>query len=88
MVEAFGGTLTITGSLTNASGGIIAAGSGAKVLVSSGLASNAGQIQLAGGTFDNNGAALTNAVLAALLIASGITLTRWARARRRALSPR
>ena len=33
-------------------------------------------------------AALTNAVLAALLIASGITLTRWARARRRALSHR
>ena len=33
-------------------------------------------------------AALTNAVLAALLIASGVTLTRWARARRRALSHR
>ena len=64
MVEAIGGTLTMAGSLTNASGGtnasvgIIAAGSGAKVLVSSGLASNAGQIQLSGGTFDNNGAVL------------------------------
>lgn len=58
-VEASGGTLTLAGALTNT--GLLTANGGAKLLVTQGLASNAAVIQLAGGTFDNNGVALTNA---------------------------
>ena len=60
VIEAQGGTLTLAGQIVGANGGILAAGSGAKLLISQGLARNAGQIQLAGGTFDNNGQALVN----------------------------
>ena len=57
-VEAIGGTLTI-GNLSSNSG-LIAASTGNKVLVTNGLASNAGIINLTGGTFDNNGRAIDN----------------------------
>lgn len=60
VIEAQGGTLTLAGQIVGANSGILAAGSGAKLLISQGLARNAGQIQLAGGTFDNNGQALVN----------------------------
>jgi fibronectin-binding autotransporter adhesin len=58
-IEAVGGTLIFSGAVNNA--GTIAATTGNKVLVSAGLASNSGLINLTGGTFDNNGVALTNA---------------------------
>jgi len=60
LLQALGGTLTFAGALANTGSGVIAAGSGAKVLVVAGLARNEAQIQLDGGTFDNNGAALHN----------------------------
>ena len=60
VIEAQGGTLTLAGQMVGANGGILTAGSGAKLLFSQGLARNAGQIQLAGGTFDNSGRALVN----------------------------
>ncbi len=59
-VEAIGGTLTFGGSVNNSANGLMAALSGAKILVSSGLANSAGIISLSGGTFDNNGRALNN----------------------------
>ena len=59
-IEAIGGTLGINGALTNPAGGAIFSGTGAKVLVSQGLAANAGLINLSGGTFDNNNKPLTN----------------------------
>jgi hypothetical protein len=58
-VRAAAGVLTINGKLTN--NGVLAADAGATLLVNAGLGSNAGQVQLAGGTLDNHGAALTNA---------------------------
>ncbi|RZI59459.1 MAG: PEP-CTERM sorting domain-containing protein [Rubrivivax sp.] len=60
VIEAQGGTLTLAGQIVGPNGGMLVAGSGAKLLISQGLARNAGQIQLAGGTFDNNGQALVN----------------------------
>ena len=59
-LEAIGGTLSINGALINESNGQILAGAGGKVLVSKGLSSNNGLINLTGGTFDNNGYGLTN----------------------------
>jgi hypothetical protein len=59
-IEAIGGTLNLGGSLTNSAGGLIAASGGNKILVTQGLATNAGTINLTGGTFDNNGHALNN----------------------------
>lgn len=60
-LEAIGGTLSFsaTGN-TNTASGTLAAGAGGKLLMMQGLASNAGLIQLDGGTFDNGGAALAN----------------------------
>lgn len=58
-VEARGGSLWINGSLTN--GGRLRSASGSELVVGAGLASNAGTIELAGGSFDNNGFALGNA---------------------------
>ncbi|MCV2370777.1 beta strand repeat-containing protein [Roseateles oligotrophus] len=60
VIEAQGGTLTLAGRIVSPNGGILAAGSGAKLLISRGLFNNAGQIQLAGGTLDNNGLSLIN----------------------------
>ncbi len=59
-IEALGGTLALGGSVTNAVGGTLAASTGNKLVFSAGLSSNAGIISLTGGTFDNNGHALTN----------------------------
>ena len=59
-VEAVGGSLVLGGKLTNTVDGLIAAGTGSKVLVTQGLVANAGTISLTGGTFDNNGKALAN----------------------------
>ncbi|MCV2363296.1 FxDxF family PEP-CTERM protein [Paucibacter sp. DJ1R-11] len=61
-IEAQGGTLTVAGQIVGSNRGILAAGDGGKLLISQGLASNAGQIQLSGGTLDNNGRALVNEV--------------------------
>ena len=60
IVEAIGGTLAVNGTLTNPASGQIFAGTGGKVLVSQGLATNAGLINVSGGTFDNNNHVLTN----------------------------
>jgi hypothetical protein len=59
-VEAIGGTLTLSGAVGNGAAGLMASGTGTKLLVSGGLAINQGTINLAGGTFDNNNHALTN----------------------------
>ena len=56
-VEAIGGTLVLAGG-DNQAGGLITAGAGGKLVVTSGLAGNAGVINLNGGAFDNNGHAL------------------------------
>lgn len=60
VIEAQGGTLTLAGRIVSPNGGTLIAGSGAKLLISQGLASNAGQIQLSGGTLDNNGKVMVN----------------------------
>ncbi len=60
VIEAIGGSLVLGGAVSNTVGGTIAAGTGGKVVVSGGLGSNAGLINLTGGTFDNNNRALTN----------------------------
>jgi len=65
-LEAQGGTLTVAGQIVGSNRGILAAGDGGKLLISQGLASNAGQIQLSGGTVDNNGRALVNEVGASI----------------------
>lgn len=65
-IEAQGGTLTVAGQIVGSNRGILAAGDGGKLLISQGLASNAGQIQLSGGTLDNNGRALVNEVGASI----------------------
>jgi hypothetical protein len=59
-IQAVSGTLSLSGALTNGSGGTLSTLSGAKLLVSSGLATNGGTIQLSGGTYDNGGAAMSN----------------------------
>jgi hypothetical protein len=59
-IQAVGGTLVIGGSLTNPPTGTLSATPGSKLLVASGLSTNAGLISLTGGTFDNGGSALTN----------------------------
>lgn len=58
-IEAQGGTLWLGGALTNS--GRLRAGSGGALVLASGLASNSGTIELAGGSVDNNGQALGNA---------------------------
>jgi hypothetical protein len=59
-VEAVGGTLTLAGTLSNTAGGTLTAAVNNKLLVPAGLATNAGSVALAGGTFDNGGHALQN----------------------------
>jgi hypothetical protein len=63
-ISATGGTLDLTGIVTNGPGGLISATAGqtgtAEVLVGQGLATNAGVISLAGGEFNNNNHALNN----------------------------
>ena len=60
VIEAIGGSLALGGTLTNPAGGTLASGTGSKIVVSAGLAANAGVISLTGGTFDNNNHALVN----------------------------
>ncbi len=62
-IESIEGTLTLSGSLQNAAGGLLAVDSGSKLFVSSGLAANLGTINLTGGVFDNNGFALSNSAV-------------------------
>jgi hypothetical protein len=59
-IQPIGGTLNITGALTNSASGLLATTTGDNLLISSGLATNAGTISLTGGTFDNDGQPLTN----------------------------
>lgn len=60
IIEAIGGTLNLGGTVCNNAAGLMTAASGGKILVSNGLFSNTGQINLNGGTFDNNGRAMTS----------------------------
>jgi hypothetical protein len=59
-IEALGGTLALGGPVQNPAGGLIRVSVGNKLLVSTGLAANAGIISLTGGTFDNNNHPLNN----------------------------
>jgi fibronectin-binding autotransporter adhesin len=59
-IQAVSGTLGLTGALSNSGTGVISALTGARLLVSSGVATNAGTIQLAGGTYDNGGQIMSN----------------------------
>ena len=58
-IEAVGGTLNVAAA-NNTNAGLLAASTGNKLLFSSGLSTNAGTINLAGGTFDNGGHPLNN----------------------------
>ena len=61
-LEAISGTLSFSAAAnTNTAAGIVVAGAGGKLLMTQGLATNAGLIQLDGGTYDNGGAAMANA---------------------------
>ena len=59
IISAKGGTLSLSTALSNS--GTLTAGRDATLLLLAGMAPNAGKVQLAGGTFDTNGNALTNA---------------------------
>ncbi|MBK8018419.1 MAG: hypothetical protein IPK20_17975 [Betaproteobacteria bacterium] len=60
-LEAIVGTLSFSAlSNTNTATGTLVAGTGGKLLMTQGLATNAGLIQLGGGTYDNAGAAMAN----------------------------
>ena len=59
-IESTGGTLSLGGPLTNPAGGLLAVDAGSKMFITSGLATNAGIINLTGGTYDNSGHALNN----------------------------
>ena len=61
-IEATGGTLVLTGAVTNSSTGVISAPVNDKVLMqgAANFPANAGNISLTGGEFSNGGAALTN----------------------------
>lgn len=55
-----GGTLILSGTVTNNAAATISIDAGSKVVVVNGLVPNTGVISLTGGTFDNNGHAMTN----------------------------
>ena len=59
-LKPLGGTLTLSGTLTNPGGASLYASTGNKILVTAGLATNAGVISLTGGAFDNNNHPLDN----------------------------
>jgi uncharacterized membrane protein len=59
-VEAIGGTLNLSGTVLNNPNGLLAALSGGKIVISSGLANNAGLISLSSGSFDNNNRPINN----------------------------
>jgi hypothetical protein len=60
VVQPINGTLVFGNTLTNPVSGLITAAGGTKVLVSNGLATNAGILNLNGGTFDNGSQAINN----------------------------
>jgi hypothetical protein len=60
-IAPLAGSLNIGGTLNNNSGGTIRLAAGSQAVVIGGLATNSGIISLTGGTFDNNGHALSNA---------------------------
>jgi fibronectin-binding autotransporter adhesin len=60
-IQPRGGSLFVSGALSNPVGGLLTAGSGSQLFVTQGLPTNAGVINLTGGTFDNGGHPLTNA---------------------------
>ncbi|HEV2971100.1 MAG TPA: autotransporter-associated beta strand repeat-containing protein [Pirellulales bacterium] len=59
-IEPLGGILFLSGPLVNPAGGLIRASATNELVVNSGLATNAGTINLTGGTFDNNNHPLSN----------------------------
>ena len=59
-IEPFGGILFISGALSNSSTGLLRVSSGNQLIVTPGLPTNAGIINLTGGTFDNNNHPLNN----------------------------
>jgi len=59
-IEPLGGTLSLGGVVNNQAGGLMTAASGTKLQVMQGVATNAGVINLTGGTFDNNNHPLTS----------------------------
>lgn len=63
-INAKGGTLTLSSTLTNS--GIVAVSAGSALYLQQGMAPNAGKIQLSGGTLDTNGTGLTNAAAGTL----------------------
>ena len=58
LVSAKGGTLTLAAAVSNS--GTLTVGRDATLLLTQGLQPNTGKIQLAGGSFDNNGKSLLN----------------------------
>jgi hypothetical protein len=59
-IEAKSGTLALSGTVNNNSGGLMTASSGSELFVTRGLAANSGIINISGGTFDNNNKVMTN----------------------------
>ncbi len=59
-LQASGGLLLFSGSLTNQATGLMTVDAGARLTVSQGLATNSGVIDVNGGTFDNNNHPLNN----------------------------
>jgi fibronectin-binding autotransporter adhesin len=60
-IQPLGGTLFVNGTISNTATGLLTAGMGNQLLVTAGLATNSGIINLTGGTFDNGGHPLNNA---------------------------
>ena len=59
-IQAVGGTLTLGGVVTTTGRTTLLTTTGTKILAAGGMSGNVGTISLAGGSFDNGGAALTN----------------------------
>jgi fibronectin-binding autotransporter adhesin len=59
-IAPLGGNLYLSGTVSNPAAGLIRVSAGNEVLVTQGLPTNAGIINLIGGTFDNDGFALNN----------------------------
>ena len=60
-IQPLGGTLFVNGTISNTATGLLTAGMGNQLLVTAGLSTNSGIINLTGGTFDNGGHPLNNA---------------------------
>jgi fibronectin-binding autotransporter adhesin len=59
-IAPLGGNLLVAGMLANPAGGLVRISSGNELLAGAGLVTNAGIINLVGGTFDNSGHGLNN----------------------------